>query len=195
MVTLFEAAASYLRRAEPWSDAMHAMEAASGFDVDSANAGDRSLIELSVDDLVGSERTESLLVAIRPRMPAMPWRQNPTYTDESFLGRYAYCELLGPAGAVKHATVSIGLLYLAPGTLYPPHVHPAEEAYHLLAGVSEWQAGVEVLTRRGPGDRMEHPSGVPHMMCSGATPLLALYVWRGDLASPARLSSDPTVSG
>ncbi len=187
-MTLFEVAASYLRRAEPWSDAVEAMEAASGSDLSVATTGASSPVALSVDELVGDERTEALLRAIRPRMLVMSWRQNPTYTDESFLSRYAYCELLGPTGLVPHAKVSVGLLYLAPGTFYPPHAHPAEEAYHLLAGESEWQAGAGVMTRRSPGDRIEHPSGVYHAMRSGTTPMLALFVWRGDLATPARFT-------
>lgn len=188
-MSLFEAAAAYLRLHEPWSDAVDPMESAS----DSAATAGTLLgpppIALSVDELVGTERTQPLLDALRPHMLAMSWRQNPTYTDDWFLRRYAYCELLGPTGLVPHDAVSVGLLYLAPGTFYLPHAHPAEEAYHLLAGDSEWQAGSAALTWRSPGDRMEHPSGVAHSMHSGSTPMLALYVWRGDLATPARFVS------
>ena len=97
---------------------------------------------------------------------------------------------MGPTGLVPHAKVSIGLLYLGPGTFYPPHAHRAEEAYHLLAGSSEWGAGAGVMTRRSPGDRIEHASGVSHAMRAGTTPMLALYVWRGDLATPARFVPD-----
>ncbi len=151
-MTLFEAAASYLRLAEPWSAAVEAMDEASIFEVSIPNVGSSPPIALSVDELIGDKSTEPFLDALRPRMLAMPWRQNPTYTDESFLSRYAYCELVGPTGLVSHAKVSIGLLYLAPGTFYPPHAHPAEEAYHLLAGSSEWQAGSGVMTPRSPGN-------------------------------------------
>ncbi len=189
-MTLFEAAASYLRLAEPWSDAVEATEAVCRSDASTWDRGGSPLIALSVDELVGSERTQPLLDALRPRLLALPWRQNPTYTDESFLGRYAYCELVGPTGLAPHAKVSIGLLHLAPGAFYPSHAHPAEEAYHLLAGSSEWQSGAGVMTRRSPGDRMEHPSGVSHAMRAGTTPMLALYVWRGDLVTPARFVPD-----
>lgn len=194
-MTLFDEAASYLRLAEPWSEVAEAMVAESGRDVSSAQIGVAPPIELAVDELVGTARTERLLSTIRPRVRAMSWRQNPTYTDAGFLGRYAYCELLGPAGLASHTTVSAGLLYLAPGTMYPPHAHPAEEAYHLLAGVSEWQSGSEPLTWRSPGDRVEHPSGVTHSMRSGSTPMLALYIWRGDLATPARFVPVPSAVG
>lgn len=189
-MTAFETAAAYLRLAEPWSDVVEAMEAACGSDTSTLDGGGSPFIPLSVDELVGTERTQPLLDALRPHMLALPWRQNPTYTDEWFLGRYAYCELLGPTGLVAHPTVSVGLLYLAADTFYAPHSHPADEAYHLLAGASEWQAGAGVTTRRSPGDRIEHPSGVPHAMRSGATSMLAMYVWRGDLFTPARFVSD-----
>lgn len=185
-MSLFDALAAYARLHEPWLDAVEALEAASACGKSSAGEGGSSPIAVSVDGLVGTDRTEPLLSALRPCMSTMSWRQNPTYTDESFLARYAYCELLGPVGLMPHATISVGLLFLAPGTRYPPHAHPAEEAYHLLAGVSEWQAGAAPLTWRSPGDRMEHPGGVSHAMRSGTTPMLALYVWRGDLTTPSR---------
>lgn len=192
-MTVFAAIASYLRLHEPWFDAADAMEEASGFDIPSTTTGGSSPVGLFTDLLIGAPSTEPLLSRLRPSMDSITWRQNPTYTDEKFLSCYVYCELLGPGGLVRRQTASIGLLYLSPRTMYPSHAHPAEEAYHLLAGVSEWQAGAEALTRRSPGDRMEHPSGVPHSMRSGTTPMLALYVWRGDLATPARflLSGSP----
>ena len=188
-MTSFEAAAAYLQRHEPWPDAVDAMKAACRSVFAAADFGGSSPVALDVDALVGTEPTQPLLNVLRPWMPVLSWRQNPTYTVESFLCRYVYCELVGPSGLAFHATVSIGLLYLAPGTLYPPHAHPAEEAYHLLAGVSEWRVGTEPLVLRSPGDRVEHPSGVAHSMRSGPTPMLALYVWRGDLATPAQFVS------
>ena len=187
---LFEAVAAYLRLHEPWSDAVEAVETASRSDASTADFLGSPLRVPSADELVGTEQTQPLLNTFRPYLFAMPWRKNPTYTDESFLRRYAYCELLGPAGVVSHATISVGLLSLASGTFYPSHAHPAEEAYHLLAGASEWQAGSGELAWRSSGDRMEHASGVPHSMRSGPTPMLALYVWRGDLATPARFVSE-----
>jgi hypothetical protein len=34
---------------------------------------------------------------------------------------------------------------------------------------------------------IHHPSGVPHATRAGDTPLLAVYVWRGELGTHARL--------
>ncbi len=123
---------------------------------------------------------EPLAVRVRDALPALVWQQNPTYRDASFLARYAYCQL------VRGAHMTAGLLALAPDTHYPAHSHPAEEVYHLLSGTSEWQRGDEPWTRRLPGARIEHPSNVPHAMRALSEPLLALYLWRGAIADPAR---------
>lgn len=116
----------------------------------------------------------------------LTWRQNRTYFDTEFLKRYAYTELLGPSGLVVCDSVSAGLLVLAPDTFYPPHAHPAEEIYHVISGASEWQQGDRPAVVREPGARVQHASAEAHSMCTGAEALLALYLWRGDLQSPAR---------
>ena len=118
----------------------------------------------------------------------LSWRQNPNYADADFLARYAYCELVGLAGHAYCSSLSAGLLYLAAETFYAPHAHPAEEAYHLLSGDSRWQQGDAPACWLAPGARVLHPSGVAHSMHSGAQPMLALYLWRGDLGSAARLT-------
>ena len=129
---------------------------------------------------------EPLAAMVRDALPSLVWRQNPTYRDAAFLARYAYCELVGPNGHVHADHMSAGLLALAPDTHYPSHAHPAEEVYHLLSGASAWQRGDEPWTQRLPGARIEHPSNVPHTMRASSEPLLALYLWRGAIAAPAR---------
>ena len=129
----------------------------------------------------------SLLAALWAAKAELIWRKNPTYIDVEFLHRYAYTELLGPFGLIHHGSVSAGLLYLAPQTFYPPHAHPAEEVYHLISGRSVWQQGGQPSRDCVSGARIHHASGVAHCMRSGEEPLLALYLWRGDLQSPALL--------
>ncbi len=200
MKNLFAAVATYLQSAEPWPEVAQAVQAAS--ETPSLAPRPSSTIptrqsppiRLGVDGLVGNDQTESILTAFRPLALDLHWRQNPTYTDQAFLTNYAYTELVGPSGLVVHPTVSIGLLYLAPETNYPAHSHPAEESYHLLAGESEWHTEPEPIATqslRQPGDRMEHPSWISHSMQTGAAPMLALYIWRGELDTPARLTQPP----
>ena len=135
----------------------------------------------------GGELTR-VLQCVAVAAPELIWRQNPNYVDAAFLARYAYCELIGPAGHAFCSSLSAGLLYLAAETHYPPHAHPAEEAYHLLSGNSRWQQGDQPARWLAPGARVLHPSGIAHSMYSGAQPMLALYLWRGDLGSAARLT-------
>jgi quercetin dioxygenase-like cupin family protein len=134
-----------------------------------------------------SAREELFAALLCDALSALQWRQNPTYADAEFLARYAYCELLGPAGVIRDERLTAGLLCLAPHTHYPAHSHPAEEVYHVLIGESLWQRGDERWTRRAPGARIHHPSRVPHAMRALTEPLIALYLWRGDIAEPARL--------
>ncbi len=181
MQLLYAAIATYLAEHERWPDVAAAFAAASPA-VTSAG----SPITLALDSLVPAPATAAVVGALHATAYALRWQQNPTYRDEAFLQRYAYCELLGPVGIARHPALSAGLLYLAPGTDYPSHAHPAEEAYHLLAGRSAWQLGSTPPSWREPGARMLHPGGVAHAMRSGESPLLALYLWRGEIAIPAR---------
>ena len=77
---------------------------------------------------------------------------------------------------------------MAPGTLYPAHAHAATELYHVLGGRARWQRGGEPWALRPPGAFILHPSGVAHAMATEAQPLLALYVWYGDMAGAVRFT-------
>jgi hypothetical protein len=182
LVPLYTALADHLERHEPWPGFAPLFRRCSA-------KGSDPFAERSSTDVGGwigaafATAREPLAVRVRDALPALVWRQNPTYRDVSFLARYAYCEL------VCGAHLTAGLLALAPDTHYPAHAHPAEEVYHLLAGKSEWRRGDEPWTHRLPGARIEHPSNVPHAMRALSEPLLALYLWRGAIAEPARLTS------
>ncbi len=52
----------------------------------------------------------------------------------------------------------------------------------MLGGRARWQRGGEPWTARPPGAFILHTSGVAHAMATAAEPLLALYVWYGDMA-------------
>jgi quercetin dioxygenase-like cupin family protein len=74
---------------------------------------------------------------------------------------------------------------VAPHTNYPAHAHPALELYHVISGRARWTAGGTVEDRR-PGDFILHPSGIRHAMSTSEEPLLTIYTWTGDVASPSR---------
>jgi hypothetical protein len=114
--------------------------------------------------------------------PSLGWRRTYRAGDvpDSFLERYGWCELLGSTGPVPCDALAGGLLLVGPDTHYPAHSHAAEELYVPLSGAAEWQRGDAPFAVRQPGDAIFHASHEPHAMRSGAAPLLALYLWRGD---------------
>jgi hypothetical protein len=123
--------------------------------------------------------------------PALGWRQNPNYMRKppgaDFLDGYGYAVIAGPGGLVA-APIAMGVLLLAPGLLYPAHAHPAEEVYLVLDGASRWWREGEGWRDPMGGAAVHHPTRLAHAMQAGAAPLLAIYLWRGDLETNAALT-------
>jgi mannose-6-phosphate isomerase-like protein (cupin superfamily) len=121
----------------------------------------------------------------------LQWRQNANYTvtrlGERFRHNYGYAEIIGLNGLMVSDRVAVGVLLLGPDTEYPPHAHPATEHYCVLSGSAHWGLGGCPPTVRDPGSLIYHPSGVAHDMRTGENPLLALYLWQGNLSTPANL--------
>jgi hypothetical protein len=129
--------------------------------------------------------------ALRDLSPNFAWRQNPNYVrrppSPTFLEGYGYAVIAGPDGMVP-AGIALGVLLLMPGLLYPSHAHPAEEVYLVLDPASAWWREGEDWRKGLGGALVHHPSMVAHAMKAGATPLCAIYIWRGDLATHAALA-------
>jgi mannose-6-phosphate isomerase-like protein (cupin superfamily) len=124
---------------------------------------------------------------------SLAWRQ--TYTanqiDAAFLQNYGWTELMGQRAPIDASRVACGFLLLGPGTLYPRHGHEAEEVYIPLSGTARWQQGDAEWRDKAPGTLIHHARNEPHAMRTGAEPLLALYVWRGEqLNQKARLETE-----
>jgi len=85
------------------------------------------------------------------------------------------------------AAFAAGLLMLGSSTLYARHNHPAEEIYLPLAGTALWQRGDAPWRPVPPGRPIHHPPDLPHATRTGGAPLLALYFWRGEIGTRARL--------
>lgn len=137
-----------------------------------------------------------LVEAFRALHPVLRWRQNPNYRqsppDPAFLDNYGYAEICGSYGLIA-ADIRFGVLLLGPETCYPSHRHPAEEIYIPL-NPGAWQRGEEEIasgswTERSPGTIIHHPPQVPHATRGLDRPLAALYLWRGDLATEAKLDT------
>lgn len=139
---------------------------------------------------------EALGRALLPLAGHLAWQACPTYdpteVGERFDRAYAYAELLGATGTVDREGVVVGILLLAPHTHYPAHAHPAAEVYHVLAGTACWRHGRSPWVRRPPGARLLHPPHTPHAMHTEAEPLLALYAWSGEVATPSHMVAPPS---
>lgn len=139
-------------------------------------------------DIVGSLGCLGLLLT---------WAQNPNYRQApptaDFLDNYGYAVIAGPADGppalLRHSDCALGVLLLGPETHYPRHHHPAAEIYVPLAAAQWWRDGGP--WRREPaGAVIHHASGVPHATRTTALPLIALYLWTGELETHARLVTD-----
>jgi len=136
----------------------------------------------------------ALAAAIRDAMPLFHWRQNPNYSianmGAAFMAGYGYVEFVGPKDALFRASgIRVGLLLLAAGLHYPLHAHPAEEIYHPLTDGGLWRRGEEGWRAVPAGHAIHHAPMVPHETKAGDRTLLALYCWRGDTTTEARLTS------
>lgn len=147
-------------------------------------------------ETTGQGPLSGIIHALRALGPWLVWAQNPNYRrsppSADFLDRYGYAVIAGPADGppalIGHAGLALGVLLLGPRTHYPQHRHPAIELYvPLTAG--EWWRGDGSWRSDPPGAVIHHGSEVAHATRAGDAPLLAIYLWSGDLGTHARLTA------
>ena len=146
------------------------------------------------DDALADAGAPELTSALRVLGPALSWTQNPNYRrrppDPTFLDNYGYAVIAGPSHGPPALTVApdlaLGVLLLGPHAPYPVHAHPAVEIYYTLTAGAWWREPGP--WRREPvGTAIYHAPNVRHATRAGAGPLLAVYLWRGDLTTHAAL--------
>ncbi len=118
---------------------------------------------------------------LRALASEVPWIIGGDKMPASFAGRSAYNEIVGPDGFAASDSLRFGLYTQAPESFYPPHNHAAEEFYFVLSGTARWQKGEEALSLKPPGNCISHAPWQRHAMETAEVPLLALWVWTGDL--------------
>ena len=126
---------------------------------------------------VTAPETEALAALLIAAVGALEWRQSHTEAElgRKFIENYGWTEIL------RADRLACGFLVLGPRTEYPTHRQAPEEICIPLAGTAFWQRGNRPFAPRPPGMVIHHPSWLPHAMRTSDEPLLALYVWRGDL--------------
>ncbi len=125
------------------------------------------------------------------------WTQTAAYVAQppgpGFLDGYAHATLRGPVdgaadrrgGAPRPPTAAWGMLLLGPDVDYPHHHHPADEVYLPLT-TARWSHGRGTpLVEEPARSLVHHRPWQAHAMTTGAGPLLALYLWTGDVTTPS----------
>ena len=112
----------------------------------------------------------------------MAWRQ-PGFgrISGNITKHLAVCEIIGPDGQISHEEIRAGVLYQAANVTYPSHNHAAEEVYLALTGPQEWQKDNGAWCEGSSGDFIHHLPYQPHAIRTATTPLLALWVWTGNI--------------
>ena len=145
----------------------------------------------------------ALVAALETLGPWLSWAQNPNYRrhppDATFLDHYGYTVIAGPVDGPPALAVdrwlAPGVLLLGPHAHYPLHAHPAVEIYYTLTPGGEWWRDEGPWREAPPGAVIHHPPNVRHATRAGSSPLLAIYLWRGDLETHAKLTADGAAAG
>lgn len=135
--------------------------------------------------LQGPER--EIAAALAAIEPALAWVYGypPDPRRPGLAEAIAFSDIVGERGLLPAGKIGIGLTLIAPETAYPNHAHPAVEFYLVLSGTALWTAGAAPEAPRPPGSLILHTESLPHAMTTGTEPLLAVFTWHGDIASPS----------
>jgi hypothetical protein len=133
----------------------------------------------------------------------LSWTQNPNYRrhppDATFLDNYGYAVIAGPTDGppalAADPRLALGVLLLGPHAHYPLHAHPAVEVYYTLTPGGEWWRDEGPWRHESPGSAIHHAPNVRHATRAGASALLAIYLWRGDLGTHAKLTTAGAAAG
>jgi len=132
-----------------------------------------------------------LAEAIETLRPHFRWLQSKAYNDAllgtGFVENYGWTEIIGPQGFFNGDDFLLGLLMLGPHQHYRDHFHPAPELYWPLTSQTLWRKGDGSFETKAAGDVIWHEPMMLHATKTEEQPLLALWCWTKDTATPARL--------
>lgn len=132
-----------------------------------------------------------LAAAIASVEDQLHWARSQSYTDaalgDGFAANYGWCHIIGPGGFFPGDDFLLGLLMLGPHRHYRDHFHPAPELYWPLTPHSSWKQGEGTFAEKPAGTMIWHQPNEVHATRTAAQPLLAVWAWTHDTATPARL--------
>lgn len=123
------------------------------------------------------EPTEIFVRATAKLSTRLRWEYGYDRVPAALARKYAYADILGPAGIIDSADLVLGFVLFAPGCVYPSHRHDGiTESYIVLSGaVSENDLGVF-----RPLSMIFNAPGTTHTIrTSSHEPALLAYAWSG----------------
>ncbi len=128
---------------------------------------------------------DPLTCLLAPLAPTLRWSDTSANMTmpEGFRGRYTAAEIIGPNGTIPAADFRFGTFLQHQDTWYPIHHHAAEELYFILSGTAEWTRDGVDGQPEPPGTLFHHDPHERHATRTLGEPLLALWVWLGDIDS------------
>lgn len=137
---------------------------------------------------LATDATRPIVEAVAALADHFQWRGGGDHGfGDRLRGELAYVPFVGPTSLIVADDFTFGIFLLAPGAFYPNHSHAADEIYFVVAGEGEWQKDNGDFVSHGPGSLVEMPSFTPHALRTGASPVLMLYAWTGDIAGEYRI--------
>jgi hypothetical protein len=133
---------------------------------------------------------DALRMAINEARPDLGWVTYDAYPTE-MIGRrfpvaHAFVSLIGGTGFIPADDFDLGLLLIAPRTLYRDHHHKAPELYVPLTGPHEWRFGIgESWTEYKAHTPIWNEPMQVHATLVRDIPFLALYAWTRDVTADA----------
>ncbi len=119
--------------------------------------------------------------AVRACAGDLAWTHGERVLPYGFHRRRCFVEIAGPDGMGQRDDIRFGLYLQSAGTFYAPHNHEAVEHYLPVSGTALWQRGDGAFERRAPGTLITHATYERHAMRTDAEPLLALWIWTGNI--------------
>ena len=110
-------------------------------------------------------------------------------SKQSFINGMFASRLLGLDGYYASNRISVGLMLILPGVLYPLHTHRVKEFYYCLSGKLRIQHDIDGdKLSLSEGEISITPEGKLHSLeVIGKEPVLLLYSWLGNLNAPIRI--------
>ena len=108
------------------------------------------------------------------------WHEESRGVTDLFKGGNAFAEIIGKRGLMVSNHIRLGLYIQKPEINYPLHAHDAEEYYFILSGNTDWQIEDKKF-RVGPGCIVHHHSSEAHGIYTDKEPLLAVWMWTGQI--------------